>query len=188
MLTPPVGAARVFQFVERRVVPIQREVEARIVPTGETITIPSGVFVTLTQAMGGTYTVVHKGVMARIEGVNADALGFEPEVLEFITPEDGRIDSEQVWQALKSIHDPEIPVNIVDLGLVYNVGIDGGTVNVTMTLTSPGCGMGPVLVQDVEERLGCVPFVSDVDVDLVFDPPWSRDLMTEEAQLELGIY
>ena len=184
----PVDAGRVFQSVERKVVPIQRDVEARIVPTGEAIHIPRGVFVTLTQAMGGTYTVVHKGIMARIEGVNADALGFEPEVLEFVPPEDGKIDPDQVWQALRSIHDPEIPVNIVDLGLVYSVNIDDGTVDVTMTLTSPGCGMGPVLVQDVEERVARVPHVLDVDVNLVFDPPWSRDLMTEEAQLELGIY
>ena len=174
--------------MERRVVPIQREVEARIVPTGESITIPKSVFVTLTQAMGGTYTVVYKGVMARIEGMNADALGFEPEVLEFVAPRDGNIDQDQVWQALKSIHDPEIPVNIVDLGLVYNVAVNDEKVDVTMTLTSPGCGMGPVLVQDVENRVGRVPFVAMVNVAVVFDPPWSRDLMTEEAQLELGIY
>ena len=188
MLSQPVVVERVSQSVERRVVPIQRDVEARVVPTGEAIQIPSGVFVTLTQAMGGTFTVVHKGVMARIEGVNADALGFEPEVLEFEPPKDGKVDPDQVWHALRSIHDPEIPVNIVDLGLVYQVDIDEGQVEVTMTLTSPGCGMGPVLVQDVEDRVACVPHVLEVDVSLVFDPPWSRDLMTEEAQLELGIY
>ena len=188
MPNPPVAAARVFRYVERRVIPTQRDVEARVVPTGESINIPRGVFVTLTQAMGGTYTVVHKGVMARIEGVNADALGFEPETLEFEPPVDGKVDREQVWQALRSIHDPEIPVNIVDLGLVYEVDIVDATVRVSMTLTSPGCGMGPVLVQDVEDRVGGVPHVQRVEVSLVFDPPWSRDLMTEEAQLELGIY
>jgi probable FeS assembly SUF system protein SufT len=126
--------------------------------------------------------------MARIEGEDADALGFEPTRLEFAPPADGRIDEAQVREALASVYDPEIPVNIVDLGLIYDVTITSDTVHIEMTLTAPGCGMGPVLVQDVERRVGQVPFVRNVDVELVFDPPWSRERMTEEAQLELGLF
>ncbi|MCY4657526.1 MAG: putative Fe-S cluster assembly protein SufT [Gammaproteobacteria bacterium] len=174
--------------MERKLVPIRRDVEARLVPTGTPIKIPRGVFVTLTQALGGTYSVVYNGQMSRIEGQDADALGFEPEVLRHEPPKDGKISDDQVWESLRSIHDPEIPVNIVDLGLIYGVKIANEQVQVTMTLTSPGCGMGPVLVRDVEERVGMVPFVSAVEVSVVFDPPWSRDRMTEEAQLELGIF
>ena len=174
--------------MERKLVPIARTVEARLVPTGTPIQIPRGVFVTLTQALGGTYSVVYNGQLARIEGQDGDALGFEPEILTLVPPEDGKVAQDQVWQTLSTIHDPEIPVNIVDLGLIYDVEESEGEVNVTMTLTSPGCGMGPVLVRDVEERVQQVPFVTDVKVDVVFDPPWSRDMMSEEAQLELGLF
>ena len=174
--------------MKRQVVPVARTVEARLVPTGSPITIPAGAFVTLTQALGGTFTVVHNGNMARIDGEDADALGFEPATLELPPPTDGKIASDQVWQVLRTVHDPEIPVNIVDLGLVYNCAIDGHDVNIDMTLTAPGCGMGPVLVQDVERRVGKVPFVAAVSVNLVFDPPWQRSMMSEEAQLELGLF
>ena len=174
--------------MERRVLPVQRTVTARLVPTGTELTIPEGVFVTLTQALGGTYTVVHNGNMARIESEDADALGFEPEVLTFETPEDGKISEDQVWQALRTVHDPEIPVNIVDLGLVYDVAVNDSQVDIEMTLTAPGCGMGPVLVEDVKRRLQRVPLVADTNVSLVFDPPWSRDMMSEEAQLDLGLF
>ena len=174
--------------MERRVIPVQRNVTARLVPTGTELTIPQGVFVTLTQALGGTYTVVHNGNMARIESEDADALGFEPEVLTFETPADGKISEEQVWQALRTVHDPEIPVNIVDLGLVYDVAVNDKNVDIEMTLTAPGCGMGPVLIEDVKRRLQRVPLVADTNVTLVFDPPWSRDMMSEEAQLDLGLF
>lgn len=174
--------------MERRLLPIRRTVEARLVPTGDKLTIPSGVFVTLTQALGGTYTIVYNGNMARIEGENGDALGFEPDVLTYETPTDGKVSEEQVWATLRTIHDPEIPVNVVDLGLIYDVVIDEGRVLVDMTLTSPGCGMGPVLVNDVKERLQRVPFVEETDITLVWDPPWSRDRMSAEAQLELGLF
>lgn len=174
--------------MERKLLPIQREVEARIVPTGDRVIVPAGVFVTLTQALGGTYTIVYKGNMARIESENADALGFEPEILHYEPPADGNVSDSQVWDTLRTVHDPEIPVSIVDLGLIYDVRIENASVHVTMTLTAPGCGMGPVLVRDVEERLKRVPFVKSVSVNLVFDPPWSRDLMSEEAQLELGLF
>lgn len=178
--------------MERRLIPILRSTPARLVPTGDPITITEGSFVTLTQSLGGTYTVVVNGNMARIDGENADALGFEPEILSFEPRPDGSVDPAQVSLALASVYDPEIPVNIVDLGLIYGCevghGSDPGAVRVTMTLTAPGCGMGPVLVDEVQRRVGQVPNVTAVQVDLVLDPPWSRDMMTEEAQLELGIF
>ena len=176
--------------MERKLVSTTRDCPARLVPTGDPVTIPGQTFVTLTQSLGGTYTVIFNGNMARVDGADADALGFEPETLTFPTPADGRIDADQVHTAIASVFDPEIPVNIVDLGLVYDVDVDqdAGTVRVTMTLTAPGCGMGDVLVGDVRERVAQVPFVKDVVVDLVFDPPWSRDMMSEEAQLELGLF
>ena len=126
--------------------------------------------------------------MARVEGEDADALGFEPEVLTYTPPADGQISREQLEETLRTIHDPEFPVNILDLGLIYDVAINGFDVEVTMTLTSAACGMGPVLIQDVEERLMRVPYVENVSVKLVFDPPWSRDMMSEEVQLELNLF
>jgi len=175
--------------MERRIVPVLRECPARLVPTGDPIRIQKGTFVTLTQRLGGNYTVIVNGSMARVDGADGDALGFEPEVLSFDPRPDGKVDPDQVHQALASVYDPEIPVSIVDLGLVYGctVGADG-TVSVQMTLTAPGCGMGQVLVDDVRRRISQVPNVKDVTVDLVFDPPWSRDMMSEEAQLELGLF
>ncbi len=175
--------------MERRLVNTSRECQARLVPTGDPVTIPAGTFVTLTQALGGTYTVIFNGNMARIDGRDADVLGFEPEVLSFDAPADGRVDEDQVQAALASVYDPEIPVDILALGLVYDVAVgDDGSVDVTMTLTAPGCGMGPVLVEDVRERVQQVPNVTAVRVELVFDPPWSRERMSEEAQLELGLF
>lgn len=154
------------------------------------MTIPGNTFVTLTQSLGGTYTVIFNGNMARIDSEDADALGFQAERLTFSAPADGRVSEAQVREALASVFDPEIPVNIADLGLIYDVQIDesSGSVSVQMTLTAPGCGMGDVLVADVERRLNQVPFVTAVNVDLVFDPPWSREMMSEEAQLELGLF
>ena len=181
---------------DRRIVPVSRTIEARLVPTGTPTTIPEGTFVTLTQTLGGAYTVVFEGNMARIEGEDGDALGLEPVVLEFEPPADGRPSMEQVTEALASVYDPEIPVNIVELGLVYRCDIvsrddaagSSHVVDIDLTLTAPGCGMGPVLVNDIKLRVARVPFVSDVVVQLVLDPPWSRDMMSEEAQLALGIF
>ena len=175
--------------MQSRIVPISRTVEARLVPTGTPTTIPEGTFVTLPQTLGGAYTVVFEGNMARVEGEDGDALGLEPVVLEFEPAADGKPSMAQVQEALASVYDPEIPVNIVELGLIYRCDIVAGdVVQIDLTLTAPGCGMGPVLVEDVKRRVARVPFVSDVVVQLVFDPPWSRDMMTEEAQLALGIF
>ena len=174
--------------MERRIVTTTRECPARLVPTGLEIAIPAGTFITLTQSLGGTFTVVHEGNMARIAGADADAIGLEVEVLEFPASDVDGIDEAHVWYALESVYDPEIPVNIAALGLIYGVSVKGGRVSIDMTLTAPGCGMGPVLVEEVKDRVGTVPGVEDVIVELVFDPPWSRDMMTEAAQLELGVF
>ena len=175
--------------MERRLVTTSRDVDARLVPTGDPIVIPAGSFITLTQSLGGTFTVVVEGNMARIAGADADAIGQTPEKLEFGPANaDGSIDETHVWHALASVYDPEIPVDIVALGLIYGVALEGRSVTIDMTLTAPGCGMGPVLVQEVEERVAMAPNVEQVEVNLVFDPPWSRDMMSEAAQLELGVF
>lgn len=174
--------------MERRMVVTTRDVEARLVPVGTPMTIPADTFVTLTQSLGGNYTVVHQGNMVRIDGTDADAIGLEPLQLSFEKPTGDAVSEEQVWQALDTIFDPEIPVSLVALGLVYDVTVQGSTVDIQMTLTAPGCGMGPVLVDDVRYRVAMVPNVSVVNVELVFDPPWSRDKMSEEAQLETGLF
>jgi probable FeS assembly SUF system protein SufT len=175
---------------ERTLLTTRREVAGRIVPVGDPVTVPADSFVTLTQSLGGNYTIVFNGNMVRIDGTDADALGLEGLELEFAPPADGRISEAQLWEALHTVYDPEIPVDLVNLGLIYSLSVDQdkGAVKVAMTLTAPGCGMGPVLVGDVEHRLRMVPHVRSVDVELVFDPPWSRDMMSEEAQLETGMF
>lgn len=175
---------------ERTLLTTQRDCPGRLVPVGDPVTIPAHTFVTLTQALGGNYTVIHNGNMVRVDGTDADALGLTPQRLDFTPPADGRIDEAQVWEALGTVYDPEVPVDLVNLGLIYSVEIDqeSGRVAIRMTLTAPGCGMGPVLVGDVKYRVSQVPHVKKVDVDLVFDPPWSRDMMSEEAQLETGMF
>ena len=175
---------------ERTLLTTQRDCPGRLVPVGDPVTIPAHTFVTLTQALGGNYTVIHNGNMVRVDGTDADALGLTPQRLDFTPPSDGRIDEAQVWEALGTVYDPEVPVDLVNLGLIYRVDIDQGTASVAirMTLTAPGCGMGPVLVGDVKYRVSQVPNVNTVDVELVFDPPWSRDMMSEEAQLETGMF
>jgi probable FeS assembly SUF system protein SufT len=175
---------------ERTLLTTRREVHGRLVPVGDPVTVPADSFVTLTQSLGGNYTIVYNGNMVRIDGTDADALGLEPLALSFEAPADQRISEAQVWEALHTVYDPEIPVDLVNLGLIYAVSIDQDErlVKISMTLTAPGCGMGPVLVGDVQHRVAMVPHVSRVEVDLVFDPPWHRDMMSEEAQLETGMF
>ncbi len=175
---------------ERTLLTTTRDCPGRLVPVGDPLTIPAHTFVTLTQSLGGNYTVVYNGNMVRVDGTDADALGFEPTKLKFDTPADGKISEAQVWEALHTVYDPEIPVDLVNLGLIYQLDIDqeAGAVTIDMTLTAPGCGMGPVLVGDVKYRVKQVPHVREVRVELVFDPPWNRDMMSEEAQLETGLF
>lgn len=168
----------------------QRECPARRVPSGEMVIIPNGEFVTINQTLGGNYTVTWQGNMLRIDGTDGSAIGFEPEELHFEDDDSGLIHEESVWRALDSIFDPEIPISLVSLGLIYGVSVDQalGEVEIRMTLTAPGCGMGPVLVGDVEYRTAKVPNVKTVKVELVFDPPWAKEMMSEEAQLEAGLF
>lgn len=176
--------------MERKMVVTVADCPGRIVPVGTPITIPKDNFVTITQSLGGNYTVTYNGNMVRVDGTDAAALGFEPQVLEFDPPAGDEIVESQVWDALKTVFDPEIPVDLVNLGLIYKVEIDQQSrqVGIQMTLTAPACGMGPVLVGDVEYRVAQVPNVARVNVELVFDPPWSRQMMSEEAQLETGMF
>ena len=175
---------------ERRMVVAQADCPARRVPDGTPLTIPEGTFVTITQALGGNYTLTYHGQMVRVDGTDAHLLGLESETISFPEPVDDQVNEAQVWQALSTVFDPEIPVDLVNLGLIYSVKVDQSAkqVDIQMTLTAPACGMGPVLVGDVEYRVRKVPNVKLVKVELVFDPPWQRHMMSEEAQLQTGMF
>ena len=173
---------------------LSRNVEASIVPSGDKVTLQKGEQAQITQTLGGTYTVIINGNMFRIEGSDADVLGLEPSKTPAETakrPNNLEELNQQIQEQLKTVYDPEIPVNIIDLGLVYSCEPtkinDNWKVDVKMTLTAPGCGMGPVLQQDAQNRLLCIESVDEVDVEIVWDPPWNRDMMSEEAQLQLGM-
>ena len=180
---------------EAEMVALERDVEASIVPSGTRVTLEKGESVTITQSLGGTFTVVVNGNMFRIDGQDADALG--KEAVTSSAEQVGRAGTEedlekQVWDQMKTCYDPEIPVNIVDLGLIYdchieNLESDSNKVNVKMTLTAPGCGMGPAIQADVENKILCVETVDEVDVELVWEPIWGREMMSEAARLELGM-
>jgi probable FeS assembly SUF system protein SufT len=170
---------------------MKRDCPAVLIPAGTAITLQAGVPVVIVQDLGGSYTVLVHGNMARIAGTDADALGKEPPAIT-VPSEPGKLTEEQVYQALRACYDPEIPVNIVELGLIYDLQIvplpDGGNrVEIKMTLTAPGCGMGPILQQDVESRVQALPGVKEAAVFLVWDPPWNRDMLSEAAKLQLGM-
>ncbi len=173
-----------------------RDVDAVLIPLGTPVTIPMGAQVRITQELGGSFTVSVNGNLARIEGKDADALGLaEPGEAGEQKPvkAGGPVNEEELWNVLKTCYDPEIPVNIVDLGLIYDCHVvetdEGGNhVDIVMTLTAPGCGMGPFIVEDVRAKVLSVANVTDVDVELVFDPPWDRSMMSDEAKLQLGMF
>ena len=173
---------------------LTRDVEASVVPIGTKVTLQKGETAHITQSLGGSYTVIVNGNMFRIEGQDADALGLAPTAKPVSTgnPVSQEHLEKEIWNQLRSCYDPEIPVNIVDLGLIYDCHItplDSGShkVEVKMTLTAPGCGMGPVLAQDVQNRVISLEGVDDVAVELVWDPPWNQGMMTEAAKLQLGL-
>lgn len=177
---------------EQRTIVTTRDCPARLVPVGTPIVIPKNSFINIRQALGGTFTVTVKGNMARVDGTDADALGLTSSVdFSFDPPIGDSVREDDVWKALRTIYDPEIPVSIVDLQLVRTVAIeriDGrNIVKIRMTLTAPTCGMGPVLVGDVVYRVGKVPNVDEVKVDIEFDPPWDRSTLSDEVKLELGL-
>jgi probable FeS assembly SUF system protein SufT len=174
-------------------VTLERDVPAVIIPIGETVTLREGTPGYITQALGGSFTVYIEGNLFRISGADADALGKEPVPPPAIPENATDKDIEDViWSQLKTCFDPEIPVDIVELGLVYRCEVkslaDGQrAVEVDMTLTAPGCGMGEIIVQDAQEKIAVIPTVDDVQVELVFDPPWNQSMMSEEARLQTGL-
>lgn len=164
-----------------------------MVPQGQTVTLPAGESGYITQALGGSFTVYVDGNLFRIKGADADAIGKEPPPLIALAEGASDADVEKlVWQQLRTCFDPEIPVNIVDLGLVYDCELaydEAGrrVVNVRMTLTAPGCGMGDILVDDVRAKIEAIPTVATADVELTFDPPWNHAMMSDVAKLETGM-
>jgi probable FeS assembly SUF system protein SufT len=180
---------------------LKRAVEAAVVPNGTKVTLHEGEQAFVMQSLGGTFTVVVNGNMFRIEGKDADALGLEapmPQGLAAATAPGAPITAEQlekqIWEQMRTCYDPEIPVNIVDLGLIYDCKLESIAdkknsyrVNIKMTLTAPGCGMGPVLQADVTDKLRSLEGVDEANVELVWEPQWNQGMLTEAAKLQLGL-
>ena len=172
---------------------LTRDCEAVQIPHGAPVTLPKGTSVDITQTLGGTFTVHAQGGLYRISGKDADALGMEPPVEEkkaSAGPID--VDEKEIWEILRTCYDPEIPVNIVDLGLVYDLALDklpsGNTrVNVKMTLTAPGCGMGPAIAHDAQSKILSIDGIDEADVQLVWDPPWNQNMISEAGRMKLGM-
>ena len=172
---------------------LSRDVEAAAIPYGDKIPLTAGTTVFITQALGGSFTVMtERGYMVRIEGQDADAIGEVATSAPSTEETAGKSLQDQAWDQLKTCYDPEIPVNIVDLGLVYKCEVEplaegGDKVTVHFTLTAPGCGMGDYLKQDVERKIEALPGVKETDVQVVFAPPWEQSMMSEAARLQLGL-
>jgi probable FeS assembly SUF system protein SufT len=174
---------------------LSREVTAVQIPSGDSMTLPVGTPVFITQRLGGTYTVATSQGLARISSQDADALGVDAEEekqkhAEAVRLKDAPLE-EQVWAQLKGVYDPEIPVDIVNLGLVYDCAIDQVSerkvVQVKMTLTAPGCGMGPVIAADAQAKIMTIDGIDEANVELVWDPAWNQDMITEEGKMKLGM-
>ena len=180
----------------REEVTFSRNAEAIMIPSGERVLVPQGARATITQSLGGAFTLItDRGLMVRISGAEVEAIGKTPQEAAAPTPE-AELTKEKieelVWEQLKTCYDPEIPVNIVDLGLVYlceltPVESGGFDVNVKMTLTAPGCGMGPVIATDVQSKIERLAGVKHANVEVVFDPVWDRSMMSDAAKLQLGM-
>jgi probable FeS assembly SUF system protein SufT len=173
-------------------VSLTRDVVGTLIPAGTKVELPEGAEALITQALGGSYTVQLQGHLFRIEGRDADALGKTPDGVPQLPPDAGEDEiGKAVWAQMKTCYDPEIPIDIVELGLIYDSHLEalpggGWKSRVTMTLTAPGCGMGETLVSDVKSKVLQVPGVKEAEVELTFDPPWTRDMMSEAAQLQAG--
>jgi probable FeS assembly SUF system protein SufT len=176
---------------------LTRDCPAIQIPAGNPILLTAGSTVFITQSLGGSYTVATEMGLARVTAQNADALGLEVKAAAE-TPgaeaghADATVDEKKVWDQLKTCYDPEIPVNIVDLGLIYDCLITpretgGALVNVKMTLTAPGCGMGPVLAQEAKAKIEALPGIDEAEVELVWDPPWNQAMISEAGKMQLGI-
>lgn len=178
---------------------LKRDIEAIQIPSGDTVRLPQGTKVIVTQSLGGTYTVATDFGLARIQSKDADALGLEPKPEESKEdaassniPADATDLEQEVWAQLKNVYDPEIPVNIVDLGLVYDCKVTeapGGKkrAEVKMTLTAPGCGMGPTIAADAQGRIMTIEDIDDAAVELVWEPPWNQDMISVEGKMKLGM-
>ncbi len=174
---------------------LTREVSAIQIPSGDTLSLPAGTAVFITQRLGGTYTVATTQGLARISSQDADALGVDPAEEHKKQEQAAKLKDapleEQVWAQLKGVYDPEIPVDIVNLGLVYDCAleeIDGKTVvSVKMTLTAPGCGMGPVIAADAQAKIMTIDGIDDARVELVWDPAWNQEMISEEGKMKLGM-
>ena len=180
----------------REEVTFSRSAEAIMIPSGERVLVPQGAHATITQSLGGAYTVItDRGLMVRLSGGEVEAIGKSPHLASDVVPgEEVSPDAleTQVWEQLKTCYDPEIPVNIVDLGLVYLCEVTpaaegGNDVHVKMTLTAPGCGMGPVIATDVQTKIERLSGVKHANIEVVFDPVWDRSMMTDAAKLQLGM-
>jgi probable FeS assembly SUF system protein SufT len=178
---------------ENEPIVVQRDVKAVAIPAGVEVNLKLGSVGYITQALGGSFTVYIDGNLFRIAGQEADAIGKTPAMAPVVPPGASEEDIKTIiWQQLKTCYDPEIPVNIVDLGLVYECDVSRNedatrTVDIKMTLTAPGCGMGEILVQDVRDKVQIVPTVTQTNVELVFDPPWNQTMMSDEARLQTGM-
>lgn len=173
-------------------VTLKRDCPAVQIPAGNSVTLPAGTEVYLMQTLGGTFTVHAPGGLFRIDAKDADAIGREAAQNARSNAASGGLTEQMVWDALKTCYDPEIPVNIVDLGLIYDLGIEplpngNCKVSVKMTLTAPGCGMGPVIARDAQMKLLELPKVEDASVDVVWDPPWHQSMITAEGRRILGL-
>ena len=172
---------------------LERDCQAVMVPQGETVTLPAGQIGYITQALGGSFTVYVEGNLFRIAGGDADALGKEPP--RPIELDDGATDDDVeklVWQQLRTCFDPEIPINVVELGLVYDVSLESTDEGarkayVKMTLTAPGCGMGPAIAHDAQSKIMSIEGVDEAQVDLVWDPPWNQNMISEAGRMKLGM-
>ena len=173
---------------------ISRDCDSTLIPSGDKITLIEGTLVRITQALGGDYTLYVNGNLVKLSGKDGDAIGKEVvNQTEKNKINNGEYSEELVWEQLRTCFDPEIPVNIVDLGLIYDLSKDGTkkggyTLNIKMTLTAPGCGMGPTIAQDVENKVISLPGVNIVLVEIVWDPVWDRSMMSEDAKLKLGMF
>jgi len=168
---------------------LTREVEAVRIPSGDQVTLPMGMEVAITQELGSSFTVATQEGLFRINGTDGDALGRE--LKKAVVFSDEQFDEKKVWEQLKNCYDPEIPVNIVDLGLIYSVEVSdvtaGKHVEIRMTLTAPGCGMGPMIASDAQQRVEATPGVASANVEVVWEPTWSPSMITPAGRVLLGM-
>jgi len=176
--------------MDNNFIKLSKECDGVLIPSGDAVKLKKGTPVKITQSLGGYFTLYVNGNLVKLDGKFADAIGQKIKKTEK-SLNNGKFDENLIWEQLKTCYDPEIPVNIVELGLIYDLDIKNGSsekkINIKMTLTAPGCGMGPVIADEVERKVNGINGVEMVNVELVWEPMWSREMMSESAQLELGM-